>query len=217
MKHKVGDFVYVRAKSWMDAQKKDSGGNIKPPKGSGRIMNPAMQELAGERLEIIRVYEDGVYLIRDSAWAWEDWMFGDGKTPLSAEEAIRAMLDGETLYSEDGETKYFWDGSSFRYANDGGDDEDEASEVIDTFDGLDFCRRPVKIGRTMTRWEAMDWANSEASRRWVVRTLESEQWAHPLYHAYDGYIKKYQRARLLPDLSGVDESTVCGFETEAEL
>jgi hypothetical protein len=27
-------------------------------------------------------------------------------------------------------------------------------------------------------------------------------------------IEKYQRARLLPDLSGVDESTIQGFEVE---
>jgi hypothetical protein len=101
--------------------------------------------------------------------------------PLSARDAIRAMLDGEILRDED--------------------------------DGL---RRHVKHKRFMTRWEVLDWANSEASRGWVV-CIESKSddfWEPPQCLGYNLDIKSYRRARLLPDLSGVDESTIQGFEVE---
>jgi hypothetical protein len=130
--------------------------------------------------------------------------------PLPAVDAIVAMVRGkETLYSKDGDVKYFWDGKCVRAV----DEYFDSVTIIDTFDDETFYRRPVKRRRLMTRWEVLDWANREASRRWVVKVLAAE-WKLPQYFDYCVGIAKYQRARLLPDLSGVDESTVQGFEIE---
>jgi hypothetical protein len=38
----------------------------------------------------------------------------------------------------------------------------------------------------------------------------------PQYFSYNDEGAVYQRAKLLPDHSGVDESTIQGFETEVE-
>jgi hypothetical protein len=65
----------------------------------------------------------------------------------------------------------------------------------------------------MTRWEVLNWIISEASRGWVVRD-SSYAWVPPQFHSYTVAISDYQRARLLPDLSGVDEDTIQGFEVE---
>jgi hypothetical protein len=54
---------------------------------------------------------------------------------------------------------------------------------------------------------------SEESRGWVVN-FDNSDWVSPQCRSYDGELKKYRRARLLPDLSGIDESTICGFEVE---
>jgi hypothetical protein len=67
----------------------------------------------------------------------------------------------------------------------------------------------------MTRWELLAWANSEASRGWLVSAGGSD-WGSPQYFCYNMEEDRYQRARLLPDLSGIDENTVEGFEIEAE-
>jgi hypothetical protein len=68
--------------------------------------------------------------------------------------------------------------------------------------------------RTMTCWEALAWASSEASHGWVVTPEGDETWFPPQFYSYIGNIDKYQRARLLPDGSGIDESSICGFEVE---
>jgi hypothetical protein len=39
-------------------------------------------------------------------------------------------------------------------------------------------------------------------------------WGQPQSRGYNYDLKNYVRARLLPDLSGVDESTIQGFEVE---
>ena len=70
----------------------------------------------------------------------------------------------------------------------------------------------------MTQLEVMDWAASEKSHGWLVRSEPCEAtdcfWHPPQYHSYDGNLASYQRARLLPDLSGIDKSTIQGFEAE---
>jgi hypothetical protein len=123
--------------------------------------------------------------------------------PLLAVDAVIAMVrDNETLYSKDGDVKYSWDGGCFKAV----DESIGRVEVVYTFDDETFYRRPVKRKRLMTRWEILDWANSKASWGWVVRL--GTIWESPQYFDYCVDIEKYQRARLLPDLSGVDESTV---------
>jgi hypothetical protein len=66
----------------------------------------------------------------------------------------------------------------------------------------------------MTRWEILAWANSEASRGWLVRGEGSDTWYVPQFYTYTDDINGFQRARLLPDLSGIDEDTIQGFEVE---
>jgi hypothetical protein len=85
-----------------------------------------------------------------------------------------------------------------------------------TTDFKNFYRRNPK--RFMTRWEVLAWVVSEESRGWVVRPSTQHAWAPPQSWYYvedDGVLLSYyQRARLLPDLSGIDEATLCGFEVE---
>jgi hypothetical protein len=173
-----------------------------------------MQKYAGEVARITEAHENSYSLdIDGGAWIWQDWMFDpDFKAggPLSAEDAIWAMLDGETLYSEDGSTKFYWDGGHFRVEDDGGLD------FTGTFNDSTFYRCPAKHKRTMTRWEVLDWANSDASRGWVARVGGEDTWHTPQFFGYNMDVDKYERARLLPDLSGVDEDTIQGFEVEAE-
>jgi hypothetical protein len=129
--------------------------------------------------------------------------------PLSAEDAIRAMLDGEALYTKTGVSYSYSVEKHWFCVND-----QMIDRINDTgiFSGL--CRRPAK--RPMTRFEVLNWANSEASRGWVVRAIDSgyEVWRLPQNLDYNMNIEKYQRARLLPDCSGADEDTIQGFEVE---
>jgi hypothetical protein len=201
MKYKVGDTVRIRSKEWMDAQDKNHLGSIDNLKGS-YIMNSSMQEYAGETTKIVVVHHVGYSLDIDNHFnIWQDWMFDpdysdDG--PLDAEYAVRAMLDGETLYDKEGNPRRF------------SDDE------IESF--MSLYRIPPKRKRLMNRWEALDWANSEASRGWVVLYVydngNRSKWVSPQFFEYDDDIDQYRRARLRPDLSGVDEDTIQGFEVE---
>jgi hypothetical protein len=133
--------------------------------------------------------------------------------PLSVEDVIRAMLNGETLYAKDDkgdmECWYYHAGKCFLYAFPG----NRLGRILSTFPD-NFYRRPVKHKRDMTRWEALAWASSEASRGWVVRINISERWHLPQFFSYDSDADKYQRARLLPDGSGIDEDSICWFEVE---
>jgi hypothetical protein len=131
--------------------------------------------------------------------------------PLSPEDAIRAMLDGETLLDDDGGT-YWWEkGSrSFNALNLG------ATAILCVTDIRVLPvlrRRPEKRKRTMSREEMMAWSISEESHGWMVR----EEWGHWLFPKCFSFVfgtGKYQRARLLPDLSNVDPDTIQGFEVE---
>jgi hypothetical protein len=66
----------------------------------------------------------------------------------------------------------------------------------------------------MTRFEILGWANSKKSRGWVVSQDGGDIWNAPQFFSYDLESDRYQRARLLPDFSGVDEDTIQGFEVE---
>jgi hypothetical protein len=128
--------------------------------------------------------------------------------PLSPEDAVRAMLEGEALILKDEGRECLWS-SAYGYftvmLN-----SVQALRKLDSFDGLH--RRPAKRKRVWTRWEILDWANSPDSRGWVVRQTRSGNWVCPqaLIYALDS--DKYERARFSRD--GVDESTICGFEVE---
>jgi hypothetical protein len=65
----------------------------------------------------------------------------------------------------------------------------------------------------MTGEEARAWAESNESLGWMVKHQETH-WTFPRYFGYGEIITNYQRAKLLPDGSGIDESTIQGFEVE---
>jgi hypothetical protein len=147
-------------------------------------------------------------------WLWADWMFDPGYSPaaepLSPEDAVIAMVQGkETLYDEEG-ASYFWstERKVFKRRKNG-------EEWIDgnLFTGL--CRRPEKRKRHWTTDDIEAWAESDASPGWVIRYGEGP-WALPrsVVLIFSTDTSNYQRARLLPDMSGIDENTIQGFWVE---
>jgi hypothetical protein len=210
VKYKEGDRVRIRSKEWIDAQEKDKDGDISI---GARVFLKSMFQYAGREAVIIKAVNDDSYEIDiDSGEAyWSLQMFdldynpADG--PLSAGDAIIAMVrDRETLVDEDGRA-HRWDWDNF-LCDLGG------NHWVDFYEFNNLYRRPAKRKRAMTRWEMLNWANSEASRGWLVRSEIRGDWYLPQYFKYETAIAQYQRARLLPDLSGVDESTIQGFEVE---
>jgi hypothetical protein len=155
----------------------------------------------------------------DGKWrgvGFRDWMFDPdySKGPLSVEDAMRAMLDGEDLFDGNG-CKWQWDAEHKRFVScdrNGIPSEWDIAGLI-ALGGL--CRSAPKRKRTMTFWEVLAWASSADSFGWVVRKSDNGYWSPPQYYRYHSItLEDYQRARLLPDLSGIDESTIQGFEVE---
>jgi hypothetical protein len=217
LKHKEGDTVHIQSQEWIDAQKKD-GGRIVSTTGD-LAFTESMFRYAGKTAKIITADEkNNCYKldVDNGSW-WEDWMFDPDyrpeEAPLSAKDAILAMVGGETLYDEDG-WEYFWD--------------KENRDLCRRIDGktIAFCvpnlrRHLPKSNRIMTRWEILAWANSEESRGWLVRVRFHgdawQQWGPPQHFTYNReelMYNSYQRARLLSDGSGIDEDTIQGFEAE---
>jgi hypothetical protein len=172
-----------------------------------------VKSMAGKIAEIIGV-EHGVYENRyridldNGRYLWDEDEFDPGyrpDEPLSPEDAIRAMLDGETLYDKEG-WKHLWDGDYFVRSNGTGS--------TGTNDFTSLRRRPEKRKRTMSREEMLAWSISEESHGWMVRCGEDEDWKFPNAFSYSYSPDHYQRARLLPNLSGVDPDTVQRFEAE---
>jgi hypothetical protein len=152
--------------------------------------------------------------VDNGEWWWTDEMFDPvyrpEDEPLSAEDAIIAMVKGgETLYDKEGYRCSFHElrGDFIRRGNIDGD-----MTVMNKF--TDLYRRPVKRTRDMTRWEILAWVGSEESRGWLVMYVGSGDWSPPQYYNYADLPEQYQRARLLPDHSGIDEDTIQGFEVE---
>jgi len=134
-----------------------------------------------------------------------------GELELSPEEAIRAMLDGETLTASG--VRYMW------HADKGAFSDIHKDYPICTFYGL--CRLPQKKTRPMDTFECLAWVNSPDSIGWMVSKKPSERhewepWDIPHRFSYDSCSSSYRRARVLPDKSGIDESTIQGFVVEVE-
>jgi hypothetical protein len=216
MKYEVGDVVRIQSKEWFDAQEKNEEGNIYKDNIS---FVEDMLRYAGKIAKIEKLTVAGYFrLDSDIGYDWADWMFDPNydptREPLPAKDAAQAMLDGETLYDKYG-NKYEWRNKHGEFSR------FEAGEIPDqvcNFNGL--YRRPVKRKRLMNRWEIMDWANSEASRGWVVfcgsiKPSTEANWYSPQYANYSpDYTQRYWKARMLPDLSGIDKSTIQQFEVE---
>jgi hypothetical protein len=90
---------------------------------------------------------------------------------------------------------------------------------------------PFKYGKKNRSWDTFEclvWAGSDESRGWMVRRRYIGddvwgQWDIPQRFRYDTQeefggpgVIKYQRARVLPDKSGIDESTVERFVMEEQ-
>jgi hypothetical protein len=214
LKHKVGDTVRIQTREWMDTQKKDKEGSIYG--GGSHHMNSEMQQFAGGVYVIGDVLSDGVYRLESRAWRWEDWMFDPNylseDEPLSVVDAIVAMVQNkEKLYDEE-KHGYVWDSSNHVFVKIFGDGL-HINEQVSVFD-VELYRRPAKCTRYWTRWQILAWANSKESRGWLVKPREETAWYLPQFHAYNLPVEVYQRAKLLSDLSGIDEDTIQGFEVE---
>jgi hypothetical protein len=133
--------------------------------------------------------------------------------PLDAKDAIIAMVQhGATLYDRSG--KRYWyshDSDCFLCAEIG--ERIDAKPVVN-FSGLYYGSSVPNRKRLMTRWEILAWVNSDESRGWVVQMAGDEEWFAPQCLSYNVDIDIYRRALLLPDLSGIDESTIQVFEVE---
>jgi hypothetical protein len=222
MKYKVGDVVRIRSKEWFDAQEKNEEGGL--PRNEPIFVSD-MFDYAGKIAKLTTLSDEGKFNldIDDDGYWWPDWMFDPdydpSKEPLPAEDAIRAMLDGEVLYRQGG-FEYHFDPDAYCFMQMRNDVA--GAKPITFFDGL--YRRPVapvKTKRLMTRWEILSWANSDASRGWVccyhvsaTSSAALSLWWPPQYSRYGEDLTLYYRARLLPDLSGIDESTIQRFEVE---
>jgi len=140
---------------------------------------------------------------------WKD----SGEIILSPEEAIRAMLDGETL-DRGYHVVEKWDGKHFVYRILG-----EEKWTIKPMDGLFTNLRRLPKPRPMDTFECLAWVNSPESLGWMVsikRETDSEwrSWDIPQRFGYNVAGTSYRRARVLPDKSGIDESTIQGFLAE---
>jgi hypothetical protein len=207
MNYKVGDNVRKLSRhrlALLAVGPKDLEGGITGPDGC--YMSPDMLDCAGHVKEIVLVADR--YRLDGAPFAWwSEWMFEPADALLSAEEAVIAMVHRkEELVDDDGRV-HFWNGLDFIC-------NIAADRSVDSYEFENLHRPSVKRKRVMSRWEVLDWANSEASRGWVVRQVGSEDWLCPQALYYNLDTDRYDRARLLPDLSGVDESTIQGFEVK---
>jgi hypothetical protein len=205
----VGDIVRVQSWEWIRAQEKDDvgdicGGFIRKMFGyAGRVARITHNGFCGYSIDI-----DG------GDWKWHDLCFDsdfDPYAPLSAEEALRAMLDKEILWDQDG-WSCAWDGEDFVKS------KGENRRPVHTWGRLH--REPVKSALDWTRWRILAWVNSVESHGWLVRRKREDGpqlgWRLPTSFSYDRLEEggAYQRARMLPDHSGIDEATIQGFEVE---
>jgi hypothetical protein len=230
MNRKAGDSVRIYSKEWVDAQEKDADGDIFRPTENVSTFNFRSFKYAGMVTKICAVSGSNIYVDIDGGnFCWGEWMFDSGykpaAEPLAAEDAVIAMVQGkETLYDDKG-YEYKWDNEIGRFEVRLDDKaEFQAFRVPKLYRGSEKRKRP------RTRWEILAWANSDESQGWFVRGIyigDTEaracwrEWQFPQSFRYDTSedfpdvgVYEYQRARLLPDLSGIDESTIQGFEVE---
>lgn len=136
---------------------------------------------------------------------------------LDPKDAVQLMLAGHTLIDSCG-WKYHWDekNAGFCFKTNSGD---ELFSTRDFFGLRPYSGDPVKKRETRpaTRWEWINWANSPASVGWVVKHEADSTWCPPQSFAFRLFEpEEYRRARLLSDLSGVDENTIGMFMVEVE-
>jgi hypothetical protein len=111
MRYKTGEKVRVISQEKQVRMLENGSGNpIWPPPGYRHIMTLDMRSMAGKETIIDEVRISDYFLEVDGhRYSWEDWMLDpvDEGRELSAEDAIRAMLDGEELYDERGNVYWY--------------------------------------------------------------------------------------------------------------
>jgi hypothetical protein len=195
---------------WVEAQEKDSYGAIRRERFPH--FSRFMFQYAGKEALITNVDSHGRYSLNidNGRWRWAKFMFDPSFAPtLRPEDAILAMVEGgETLRDEDG-WLVSWDKTNARFLLCEGHRRTQG--VVSQFNNL--RRLPIKRERKMTRAEAKAWAVSSESLGWMIR-FDEDYWGFPDRYGFEYDISRYRRAKLRPDLSGIDESTICGFEVE---
>jgi len=137
-------------------------------------------------------------------------------TLLSPREAIIAMLDGAVLETGNGMLVRF-NGIENTFVS------DDTNQPFYCFTNL--YHKPKPKTRPMDTFECLAWVNSPDSLGWMVRAQRKDkvvsEWDIPQRFKYDGkewyladYYLTYQRAKVLPDKSGIDKSTIQGFLVE---
>jgi hypothetical protein len=219
MTYTKGDTVRIRTREQIEALEKAKYAGL--PSGTKRSYAIVGEMLChtGKTATIMDVcrHEDIYRLDVDGGvFVWEEWMFDPdytGDKSLSPEDAIRAMLGGETLYSRYKVIEK-WNGAHF-VCQILGNQEWHLKPQDGVFTGL--YRLPPKYKRWMTKAEMRAWAESDESFGWRVRHKDLPgSWQSPRRWNYTENIYDYECARLLYDLSGIDESTIQGFEVEEE-
>jgi hypothetical protein len=237
MRHEVGDKVRVRSQEWIDAREKNSAGDVvgdglywlRPAmqKHAGEVLTiQYLLDIGGYQLwETPYDWDDWMF---DPDYRPEDEATSDADEspaavaeivfdevrpisaedePLSAEDAVHAMMDnGEVLYNEHGAGCYWSKTEGRFYTN------DPDFPGLNVYVGL--FRHRAKPRRYMTQAEARAWADSDDSLGWMARRGESAAWLFPRTLGYSFSMPDYQRARLLSDQSGIDENTIQRFDVE---
>jgi hypothetical protein len=136
---------------------------------------------------------------------------------LPPKEAIQLMLDGRTLYYENGLLAHF---NGFTFVSREVLDKGKRSKLTSFHNLYAYPYEPdpppTKKKRLMTRWECLAWAQSNDAKGWVVKHCveTANQWASPIQPSYSGVLENYHRARF--DTNGIIAGTECGFEVEED-
>jgi hypothetical protein len=128
----------------------------------------------------------------------------EGHMVFDAKEAIGAMLDGKVLFDKAGNECWYQSDKQGFYFNGG-----KGPIQLAVFNPPFTVEKPKQY---WTRWEVMDWANSEDSYGWFVKDEGDMEWRYPQYYLYLHDISRYRRARLLSDKSWIDVNTIQRFE-----
>jgi hypothetical protein len=225
-KHKIGEEVQIRSFEWLRQQKMDDSGGIFVD-DSFIMFSPRMLRFAGERTKVKGFHEDGYELCVDNGrHVWGEWMLEenvgsaslstgpnnllddqDDNPELSPEEAIAALLEGATLWDEDGfccwrERNRFASGMTVG----------ESGVTVTEFTGLHRKNTSSANDVLMTRKEAIMWSISKESEGWLVSHCDVGKWDRPRRYDYCNPMEGYMRGKELPDKPGsVDRTTVDGF------
>ena len=144
----------------------------------------------------------------------------NGYVELTAKEAIIAMLNGEELEQRiQGMTtlEVKWYEPYFMHRQIG-----ERHWLIRPFESgfANLFRKTRKKTRPMDTFECLAWASNAESHGWLVsRKIENGKWSKwcpPQMFSYYDATDSYRRAKILPDKSGIDETTIQGFLMEIE-